>query len=162
MNDDHPAAYAARLIDDPEHVHIKDHEVKIEYLLDTGIETKGGKRVLGAVVVPMVQGRLRRLFDQILAEWLDVVGVGVDYLIIIDDDFWRDASDREREALIWHELSHIKQDVDAFGSPKFNQEGKAVMRLVEHDVAAFHSEVERYGAWSPDLATFAEKLQSAK
>lgn len=159
LNDAHPAVYAARLFELDEHKHIKENELLIEYLIDSGMEKKGGKRVLATVHQPMVQGKLRRLFDQLLLDWFELEDGRLDYLIVIDGEFWRDASDREREALMYHELCHIKQALDDFGSPRFNNEGKPVMMLVDHDVSAFNAEVERYGAWSPDLQSFAEKLQ---
>ncbi len=148
----HPAEIAARLVVDEEHEHLADADVvSIAYLMRHAPLDRGGKRVLGAVHVPGVQGKLSDLFDQLL---VDMLGSMPDFLVILDAEWWAEASEREREALLWHELAHIKPAVDKFGAPRLDRDGVPVMRLVEHDVAAFRSEVARYGAWSPDLQEF--------
>ncbi len=112
---------------------------------------KGGKTVIGAVHLPTVQGRLKSLFEMMLAEYL---GEMPHFLMVIDLPWWREASTTHREALVWHELCHIRQEIDKFGELKFDREGNPSYGLREHDIAAFNSEVSRYGAWSPDLAEF--------
>lgn len=143
-----PAIYAARLCEHEEHAHILENELRIEYLMACDGVIKGGKQVIGAVHLPTVQGRLKGLFEMMLAQFF---GAMPDFLMVIDLPWWEQASERDREALVWHELCHIKQETDKLGEPKFDRDGNPVFGLVEHDVAAFHSEVARYGAWSPDL-----------
>lgn len=150
----HPAAVAAMLMDDPEHSHLAEHEVRILWLFRNGEELKGGKTVLGAVHEPMVQGRLRDLFAQMLVK---TFGFMPDFIVTLSHDFWRDAKPFQREALCHHELSHIKQATDKFGEPRVNrQTGEPVFCLVEHDLAEFNSTVRRYGAWAPDVEAFLE------
>jgi hypothetical protein len=149
--DDSPARYIAELILEDEHRHIYDEDLGIDVLMATSGVIKGGKQVLGAVHLPTVQGKLKSLFEMLLMHYF---GRMPDFLMIIDEAWWEQASDRDREALIWHELSHIKQETDKFGEPKFDRDGNPTFGLVEHDVAAFKSEVSRYGAWSPDLQEF--------
>ncbi len=146
-----PVEYAARLLEDPEHSHIKDAELALAFLMRVEPKEKGGKRVLGAVHVPAVQGQLSDLFDQMLYSWF---GVMPDFLVVLDAQWWADASEDERNALLWHELSHIKPAMDRYGAPRLTRDGLPVFKLVEHDVAAFRSEVARYGAWSQDLREF--------
>lgn len=56
-------------------------------------------------------------------------------------------------ALIEHELSHIGQATDKYGSPRFNdQTGKPTWEMRGHCVEEFTSIVRRYGATSPELA----------
>lgn len=150
-NATHPAVIAERLMQHEAHAHLKENEVLIEWLLKTDLKTKGGKQVIGAVHEPKVQGQLKDLFEMLLVRFF---GEMPQFVIVLDREFWNAASPRDREALIWHELEHIKQAEDQYGAPKFTREGDPVYRLVEHDVAAFRSEVERYGAWSPDLVDF--------
>ena len=69
-----------------------------------------------------------------------------DYLITFAADFCYECSDAEFCALVEHELYHIRQKSDAFGAPKFNQEGMPVLELRGHDVEEFVGVVRRYGA----------------
>jgi hypothetical protein len=110
---------------------------------------KGGMVVLGMVHEPRVQGQLRDLFEQMLVH---TFGFMPRFIITLSAEFWRDATPVQREALVWHELSHIRQAVDKNGEPRFDKEtGEPVLALVEHDVAEFISTVERYGAWNEGL-----------
>ncbi len=147
----HPAIIAERLMLHDEHKHLAENDVKIDYLMACEGVFKGGKTVIGAVHLPTVQGRLKSLFEMMLAEYL---GEMPHFLMVIDLPWWREATATHREALVWHELCHIRQEVDKFGELKFDRDGNPSYGLREHDIAAFNSEVARYGAWSPDLAEF--------
>lgn len=154
--DNHPATIVARLIEDEEHKHIKECEIKIDYLMARSAKRKGGKQIIGAVHLPTVQGRLKDLFEQLLSGFF---GEMPQFLMIIDEAWWNEADETSREALVWHELSHIKQETDAFGDLRFDQDGNPKFGLVEHDVSAFHSEVARYGAWEPELQRFVQSIK---
>ena len=148
----HPEIIAERLMNHDEHAHLSVNEIKIEYLFRGDAKLKGGKQVLGSVHLPSCQGEMRGLFEWMLGR---LFGYLPHFLCIIDQAWWEQAGPRDREALLWHELCHVKQDVDQYGALRFNrQTGEPIYKLVEHDVAAFRSEVERYGAWSPDLVDF--------
>lgn len=149
--DQHPGAIAARLIEFEEHAHIKENDLRLEFLMACDGVFKGGKTVIGTTHLPTVQGRLKSLFEMLLAQFF---GAMPDFLITLDLPWWEQATPTEREALIWHELCHIKQETDKFGDPKFDREGNPTFGLIEHDVTAFNSEVARYGAWSLDLEAF--------
>lgn len=60
---------------------------------------------------------------------------------------WRHLGERQREALIAHELSHIAGRNDA---------GNVV--LADHDIEEFAYVVGKYGQWHPGLEHFAEQL----
>lgn len=154
--DHHPATIVARLIEDEEHKHIREEEIKIDYLMARTSKRKGGKQIIGAVHLPSVQGRLKDLFEMLLA---DFFGEMPDFLMIIDEAWWSEASPIDREALCWHELCHIKQETDGSGNLRFDQDGNPKFGLVEHDVSAFHSEVARYGAWEPELQRFVQSIK---
>lgn len=148
----HPAVIAERLMTDPEHAHLRENEIRIAYLFRHESKTKGGKCVLGSVHEPTCQGELRNLFEWLLER---LFGYMPDYLMILDKGFWDSVVPITREALIWHELSHIKQKLDEYGAPRFNrQTGEAIYHIVMHDIEEFNSTVARYGAWSPDVADF--------
>lgn len=149
----HPAAIAVRLMEHDEHKHLKENEVLIEWLFKNEPKSKGGKAIMGMVHEPKVQGHLKDLFEMLVTRFFGVMPA---FIITLDHEYWKVASELDREALIWHELAHIKQDVDAYDAPKFSRDGLPVYRLVEHDVTAFVSEVQRYGAWHADIKNLVE------
>lgn len=154
-----PADLAARLLTYPEHRHLADNEISIGYMMRMETKEKGGKFEAGSAndVKHMAQGAFKDLFEQLLADFL---GFLPQFIIVLDAGFWVAASDMEREALLFHELMHIQQKVDKYGSPKFDIHGNPSYGIKEHDVTAFNAEVARYGAWSPDLVKFAEVLEN--
>lgn len=149
----HPAAIAERLMLIPEHAHLRDYDVQFGWLVRGVPKEKGGRRELGSVhtVKTMFQGQFKDLCMQMLER---MMGYLPDYVVVVDGEWWRQASDLEREALIWHELCHVKQAIDAFGALKFDRDGLPVFEVVRHDVEAFDSEVRRYGAWKSDIGSF--------
>lgn len=148
----HPATIAERLMNDPEHRHLRENEIRIEYLFRHDAKMRGGKCVLGSVHEPSCQGELRPLFEWLL---LRMFGGIPDYLMILDRGFWDSVTPQTREALVFHELCHIKQKLDEYGAPKFNkQTGAAIYGLVAHDLEEFNAVVAKYGEWSPDIADF--------
>lgn len=154
----HPATFVARLLETEEHEHLAENEITIEYLMANTEKKHGGKMIAGAVHLPTVQGRLKDLFEMLLARFFGTMPM---FLMIIDSAWWHEADQRDREALIWHELCHIKQERDKFGDLRFDRDGLPVYGLIEHDVTSFNSEVARYGAWSPELQQFFAAARSA-
>lgn len=150
--DDSPETIAARLMKLPEHAHLDDYQVQIKYLMKSVEINKGGKRVLGMIHVPMVQGHLKDLFEQLLAEFFG--GEYPEFLMVIDLEWWNQATPIQKEAIVFHELAHIQQDRDKFEAPKFNKDGLPVWRLVAHDIEEFNAVVARYGAWKNDITLF--------
>lgn len=152
----HPARWAARLMDAGEFAHLRDGEARIAWLMRTHEEVMGGRQVLGTVFMPKVQGRLKDVFIWLLEEKFPE---GVDFLIILDADYWDESDDRLREILIFHELCHAIQKVDQYGSPRFDEDGNPVWGLRGHDVEEFTDVVARYGAWNEDLRGFIAAAQ---
>lgn len=73
------------------------------------------------------------------------------FVIEIAQDLWSVFNSTEREALIDHELSHCRTQI--------NKEGELQLIVVEPDVAEFNAVIERRGLWRPNLASF---LKAAK
>lgn len=157
----HPADIAARLLQLPEHFPLHEHEVRFGWLMRTTPKEKGGRTELGSVhdVKTMFQGGFKDLGLQLVETML---GYLPQYLVIIDAQWWQHASDHEKSALIYHELSHVKQAVDKFGALKYDRDGYPVWRIVGHDVEAFNAEVRRYGTWAPDLQQFSDTLREVQ
>lgn len=158
--DHDPAVIAARLMRHPVHQHLADNEVRIGYLMRCKPKDKGNKRELGSVhaVKTMFQGGFKDLGLMLLEQLL---GDLPEFLIVLDLKFWNQATDEQRDALTWHELAHIQQRVDEYGAPRFDRDGLPVFGIVEHDVSAFRSEVERFGLWSDDLRAFVAVAREA-
>lgn len=154
----HPADLAAKVLTFPEHRHLVENDIDIDWLMRRDEKIKGGRRVLGSVHEPMVQGELRPLFEWLLDKTL---GRLPQFLIILDADYWNAASMRDREILVAHELAHIQQKLDRFGSPRFDRDGNPVYGLIGHDVEEFTSIVARYGAHSEEIQNFIYAATSA-
>ena len=146
-----PAVIAARCLDMPEHAHLRDGDADIGYLFRRGEWTRGHRIVRGTANIPQVKGELSGLFDDML---VDLLGRMPDFLIVLSWDWWEAASPRDREILVFHELSHCVQKVDIFGTPRCNRDGTPVWGLRGHDVEEFTDVVARYGAWNEDLRRF--------
>lgn len=82
----------------------------------------------------------------------------IDFLITLSAPWClQAATDVEFLALLDHELSHARQDVDAYGDPRFSQEtGLPIWRVVGHDVEEFVGVVERWGARAAGVAELVE------
>ena len=155
-----PGDIAERLMLLPEHAHLSEHDVQLGWLMRNTPKEKGGKTELGSVhaVKTMAQGAFKDLFTMMLERLLFR---RADYVVVLDAAWWAQAAPIDREALIYHELCHIKQAVDQYGAPKFDKDGYPVFRLVEHDVTAFNAEVARYGSWTQDIGGFLSAARGA-
>jgi hypothetical protein len=148
---DHPEHWYRRCLDYPEHEHLKDGQPRVTFLLRTDPQFEAGRRVLGSVHLPKVQGKLKGVFGWMLAR---MFGGLPDFVMILDRGFWESNGDRDREILMFHEMSHCEHAVDADGEPRYTDEGLPVWRLVEHDVNEFIATVRRYGPYSAEIEEF--------
>ena len=79
-------------------------------------------------------------------------GGRIDYLIVIGQDAWDALSANQREALMYHELSHFVGWDDE----------TETWTLRGHDIEVFAKEIERYGAWRGDLRVFFDTLRGVQ
>lgn len=158
--DAHPADIAARLMRLPELLHLHENEVPFGWLMRNDTKHKGNKIELGSVheVATMFQGGFKDLGLQLL---LGMLGDLPKFLVVLDAQFWEQASARDREALVFHELMHVQQAIDRYGAPKFDRDGLPVFKVVGHDIEAFNAEVVRYGAWRGDIGAFIAAARDA-
>lgn len=140
----------------PDHEHL--HHLswgQVGFLWAPQAFAKGMHFVMGQCEQVMIAagGWKRERQEQQLTEWFGEVPR---FLITIAASHVAECSDAEFCALIEHELYHIAQSVDEFGSPRFSREtGLPLLRLRGHDVEEFHGVVRRYGASDP-VATMAQ------
>lgn len=68
-----------------------------------------------------------------------------EFLIVFDGAIWDGLDDEHRERLVFHELSHLVQQLDEDDCPKEDKDGRPVLAVVFHDYEFFDAEVRRYG-----------------
>lgn len=65
------------------------------------------------------------------------------YVLLLHKNAWLDLTENQKNALIFHELLHIKSRVD--------KDENIFWQIRKHDVEEFIVVVEKYGFWSPQL-----------
>jgi hypothetical protein len=130
-------------IHNPEHAHLIDANIRVPWA-STGF-AKQGRVVLGQAEQVMFRagGWQKARQEQQMREWF---GEEPDYLITLAADYCAECSDAEFCALVEHELYHIRQKMDRYGAPAFNEAGMPRLELRGHDVEEFVGVVRRYGA----------------
>jgi hypothetical protein len=68
------------------------------------------------------------------------------FWVEIASDEWETLNERQRRALVDHELCHCTEEE--------NEDGEMVMAMRAHDVEEFNAIVKRYGLWKEDLWEF--------
>lgn len=150
-----PREVMTRLIETcEEFATLRTAEADIAIYMRTEAKVRGGKAILGTLALPSWQGSLGPLAVWLLAEHH---GGMPDFLMILDAEWWEQASGRDREALVFHELMHADQARDKDGELRWTPDGLPVWAIREHDVTAFHAEVRHYGPWHADL----QEMQAA-
>lgn len=141
----------------PEHSHLIDADLC--FLWASNAFTKQGRTVLGQCEQVMFRagGWQKARQEQQMREWFGYVP---EFIITLAADHCSQCSDIEFCALVEHELMHIAQQMDEFGSPKFDKEGRPKLRLVGHDVEEFIGVVQRYGA-TPDVQRLIDAAKAA-
>ena len=93
-------------------------------------------------------------------QMVDWFGAVPEFLITLDASYCLTCSDAEFCALLEHELYHIAQEQDEFGTPAFNKYGLPKLCMRAHDVEEFVGVVRRYGA-SEDVQRIIDAAKTA-
>lgn len=109
-------------------------QFEIAYLWDHGDPPRNGKACAWG------KARLMPRWVQPLAPY--------DACITIMSKVWNFLRDRQREALLLHELMHLGQNPDS-----------GMLEVVPHDIEEFGYVAAQYGAWRSSLEAFHEQLQ---
>lgn len=132
-----------------DHAHLEYCDV--QFLWAPGSFQKQGRTVIGQCEEmlfrcgPWQKGRQQQ-------QMIDWFGAVPQYLITLDAGYCLTCTDAEFCALVEHELYHIGQEMDAFGSPAFTKDGLPKLTIRGHDVEEFVGVVRRYGVGHPDGA----------
>lgn len=127
-------------------------QARIAYLLQQEPLFLRGERAHAYIAQAIVQGPHRLLWPFVLGRFADS---DVDFVVYLDQESWTAfGQDRERgastfpirqEALIFHELSHLRQTFTKNGTPRFGDDGRPTLALARHTYEFFDTEVRRYG-----------------
>lgn len=127
----------------PDHKHLDGAD--LEFLWASAAFAKAGRTVLGqAEQVLFRAGGWQKLRQQ--QQMIDWFGRVPEFLITLAGDYCSICSDDEFCALLEHELYHVAQMPDEFGSPAFYRDGRPKLGIRGHDVEEFVGVVRRYGA----------------
>ena len=147
-----PQPIAARLVrTDEKFEHLRHGNASVLFLMRRDEVVKNHRRILGTMNLPRFQGSLGPLASWARAK---LFGEVPDFIMILDAEWWTQATPLQREALVFHELLHADHMLDKEGEPRFDDEGNPIWGLRGHDIEEFNDVVERYGAWSPDIGRF--------
>lgn len=116
------------------------------------------KRELGSLHLPRWQGRLGPVARWLLAKVCDGEP---DYIMLLDQQWWIQATMDQRRALVFHELLHGLWERDKEGVQKFTDTGTPRWSIRPHDVEIFTAEISKFGAWSPDIVAVLKALREA-
>lgn len=154
---DDPRPILRRLVDELEEFKdLRIGEAAFMVVFRAEPKVKQGRMILGTMGLPRFQGGTADFATWCLAKLCG--GDLPDFVLTLDAEWWADAEPFAREALVYHELCHCEHANDKDGEPKFTDEGMPVWGIRGHDLEEFHAVVRRYGAWAPDVQTFANAL----
>lgn len=149
--------FEGSLLENPNHSHLS--LARIGVLWTNHPNFRQMRAVAGTAEIPLknLKGAWpKAMAEKQLLEWFGEIP---NFLITLDSVFAAEADDATFCARCEHELLHCAQKVDAFGSPKFNEEtGEPVWGIRGHDVEEFVDVVRRYGvgAAAGDTAALVE------
>lgn len=142
----------------PEHEHLVENKIDLAFLFRCEPKKVGGRQILGTVYEPKVQGGLRDVFEWMIRRLL---GRMPRFLVVLDDGYWQGCGARNREILVFHELSHCWHKTDRDGEPRFDMDDNPIYGLKAHDVEEFTSVVARYGQWNDEIKAFIAAAQQS-
>lgn len=137
---DAPAKIAKKLIP-KHHKHLEDK--LIVYVFRDDMPKKNGKLVLGRAKI--VSG---------LNAWLYNGSPEPFHMIEFTEEWWKRASEDQREALVDHELCHLEIEL----TPD-EDTGELIEKpkIRAHDVEEFTEILDRHGLWKSDVEEFVRK-----
>jgi hypothetical protein len=139
---DHPEPY--RIMDEliyQHHPHLTDAKIALAWRMEWA-EDADGRLTLG-------QAKKGSDLDRELHDY--------DFVILLNHEAWHLAGfdEKQRTALIDHELCHLQVAMDDDGEVREDEYGRTVWRIRKHDVEEFKDVVARHGLWTHKLEEFA-------
>lgn len=83
-----------------------------------------------------------------------------DFVILLNETVWNseEFTDKQRKALLDHELCHATVALDKERNVKKDERGRVLYRMRRHDIEEFRAVVKRHGCYKSDLEDFAKIL----
>jgi Putative phage metallopeptidase len=83
-----------------------------------------------------------------------------DFVILLNETVWMDPDfgDKQKKALLDHELCHATIATDKAGNARKDERGRLLYRMRRHDIEEFRAVVKRHGCYKADLEEFARIL----
>lgn len=80
-----------------------------------------------------------------------------DFVILLNHEAWNQGglNEKQKIALIDHELCHCEVAMDSNGETKFDEQGRTCYRIRKHDIEEFKDVVSRHGVYTRELEEFA-------
>ena len=141
-------------LSNPDHAHLADAQIGV--LWTNVANAKAMRIVLGQaeLMPPMAMGKWQRSRAiQQMEEWF---GDMPDFVITLHAPMASTMEDAQFCALVEHELYHCAQKLDAYGMPKFGQDGRPSFGIRGHDVEEFVGVVARYGSAASGVQAMVE------
>jgi hypothetical protein len=83
-----------------------------------------------------------------------------DFIIVLNEEFWLQFEEKQKLALMDHELCHAAPQIDEeSGEQVHDERGRKCWRIRKHDIEEFTGVVSRHGCYKADLERFAEVLR---
>lgn len=133
-------------------------QARIGYLLQQPALMLHGQPCDAYITRATVQGANRLLFAFLVA---DPNYLALDFLVYVDAAAWQRRTwllvqgasgfPIQQEALIFHELSHLRQLETDEGEPRFHDDGRPMLALVRHTYELFDTDLLRYGPATLEL-----------
>lgn len=143
---------AAPLIE-AHHDHLK--KIRIEFVFRSEAARSGGQLVLGKARKVSGLNALLSLPEAEIEDVDETTSDDQDFFVVeIAHDTWMWMEDKQRRALVDHELCHCRIEYDDDGALK--------LVVAAHDVEEFAAVVERWGLWKPDLTRFVRAIGSTQ
>lgn len=130
-------------------------QARIAYVLQQPALFLHGEVCDAYITRATVQGPNRLLFAFLAATYGQPELFALDFLIYVDAAAWsrrtwldeRGASGYpiQQEALIFHELSHLRHLETTEGEPRFTDDGRPLLALTRHTYEFFQADLLRYG-----------------
>jgi hypothetical protein len=128
------------------HPHLDEAKIAVAWMLDVKANVDGF----------LMLGKCKKQSD------LDREMREFDFVIFINATAWKHLNEKQRAALVDHELHHagVAEDKKT-GEPVLDERGRRVYRIKKHDIEEFAGVVKRHGLYKADLATFAKACSEA-
>jgi hypothetical protein len=81
-----------------------------------------------------------------------------DFLLVLNQEFFLQFDEKQRLALIDHELCHARPLLDDKGLQSKDERGRLLWRLRKHDLEEFREVIDRHGCYKDDLELFARAI----